>query len=189
MSTVRLLVLGSILRRGASHGYAVLSDITSWHADTWTNVKPGSIYHALDKLESQGMTRSVTSEVSVKLGPLRKEYTVTKKGETEFRSLLESALVSIDLQQFSAGIAFMSMLSRHKIKVLLQKRRIALETSIKFLRSLPMEELPSDPSRHPELIGIWVSYVENEAATTERILANVQASKYEFHSEFLGGER
>ncbi|OBZ08216.1 PadR family transcriptional regulator [Bacillus sp. FJAT-26390] len=189
MSTVRLLVLGSILRRGISHGYAVLSDITSWHADTWTNVKPGSIYHALDKLESQGMTRSVNSELNVKLGPSRKEYTVTKKGEIEFIALLESALVSIDLQQFSAGIAFMNMLSRQKLNALLQQRRIALKTSINFLRSLPTEERPPDPSKHPELVGIWVSYVENEAATTERILANVQAGKYEFKSELLEGER
>ncbi|WP_257450957.1 PadR family transcriptional regulator [Paenibacillus soyae] len=189
MSAVRLLVLGSILRRGTSHGYAVLSDITSWHADTWTNVKPGSIYHALDKLESEGMTSSVTSDVNVKPGPSRKEYTVTKKGEIEFMALLESALVSVDLQQFSAGIAFMNMLSRQQIEALLQKRRIALETSIQFLRGLPMEELPSDPSKNPELVGIWVSYVENEAATTERILANVQAGKYEFNSKMMEGER
>jgi DNA-binding PadR family transcriptional regulator len=188
VSTVRLLVLGSILRRGISHGYAVFSDITSWHADTWTNVKPGSIYHALDKLESQGMTRSVNSEVNVKLGPSRKEYIVTKKGETEFRALLESALVSIDIQQLSVGIAFMDMLSRQKVIALLQQRRIALETSINFLRSLPTDKRPSDPARHPELVGIWVSYVENEAATTERILVNVQAGKYVFQSELLEGE-
>lgn len=188
MSAVRLLVLGSILRRGTSHGYAVLGDITAWHADTWTNIKPGSVYHALDKLESQGMTRSVTSDINVKLGPSRKEYTVTKKGKAEFAGLLESALVSIDLQQFSAGIAFMNMFSRHKIKVLLEKRRIVLETSISFLKGLPMEEHPTDPSKNPELVGIWVSYVENEAATTERILANIQEGKYVFDSEMLEGE-
>jgi len=188
MSTVRLLVLGSILRRGISHGYAVFSDITSWHADTWTNVKPGSIYHALDKLESQAMTKSVNPEVNGKLGPSRKEYTVTKKGGSEFRALLESTLVSTDIQQFSVGVAFMDMLSRQKVIALLQQRRIALETSINFLRCLPTEERPIEPSKHPELVGIWVSYVENEAATTERILRNVQAGKYEFNSELLEGE-
>jgi len=185
LSTVRLLVLGSILRRRISHGYAVFSDITSWHADTWTNVKPGSIYHALDKLESQGMTKSVNSEANVKLGPSRKEYMVTTQGETEFRALLESALVSTDIQQLSVGIAFMDMLSRQKVITLLQQRQIALEKSIHFLRSLPTEERPTDPSKHPELTGIWVSYVENEAATTERILVNVQAGKYVFKSELL----
>lgn len=187
MSTVRLLVLGSILRRGISHGYAVFHDITSWHADTWTQVKPGSIYHALDKLESQGMTRSVHSEANVKLGPSRKEYTVTEQGEAEFRALLESALVSPDIQQFTAGIAFMDMHSRQNVIALLQQRRTTLEQSIQFLKSLPTEERPSDPSKHPELVGIWIRYVENEAATTERILAHIQAGKYMFKSESLEG--
>ncbi|MFC4601743.1 PadR family transcriptional regulator [Cohnella hongkongensis] len=183
MSTARLLVLGSILRKGISHGYAVYRDITSWNAEAWTNIKPGSIYHALDKLESQGMTRSAHSEVNAKLGPSRKEYTVTEQGEAEFRALLESALVSVDIQQLSAGIAFMDMLPRQKVVELLQKRRIELEKSTDFLRSLPTEEHPTEPARHPELVGTWIRYVENELATTERILGNVQTGKYEFKSE------
>jgi DNA-binding PadR family transcriptional regulator len=185
VSAVRLLVLGSILRRGISHGYAVYSDITSWHAETWTSVKPGSIYHALNKLESQGMTRAVNSEDNVKFGPSRTEYTVTKQGETEFRTLLESALVSSDLQQFSVGIVFMNMLSREQVISLLQQRHNALEKSANFLRSLPTSEFAPEPSQHPELVGIWVSYVENEASTTKRILKNLQVGKYTFKSESL----
>lgn len=183
MSTVRLLVLGSILRRGISHGYAVYSDITSWHADSWTNVKPGSIYHALDKLESQEMTRSTKSEGSRKIGPSRKEYTITQQGEAEFRTLLESALVSFDIQEFSVGIAFMDTISREKVIELLQQRRTELERSINFLESLPTEVFPPDPSKHPELVGIWIGYVKNETVTTERILRNLQADKYIFKSE------
>ncbi len=189
MSAVKLLVLGSIRRRGISHGYAVFSDITSWRADTWTNVKPGSIYHALDKLESQGMLRSVNSESNVKLGPSRKEYAITQHGESEFIVLLESALVSTDIQQFSVGIAFMDMLPRRNVIDLLQQRRVALETSIQFLQSLSTEERPTDPSKHPELVGIWLAYVENEAATTDRILVHVQAGRYKFKPDLLEGNR
>ncbi len=188
MSSVRLLVLGSILRKGMSHGYAVLRDITSWRAAAWTNVKPGSVYHALDKLESQGMTRSVNSEDHVKLGPSRKEYIVTEQGKAEFKALLEAALASVDIQQLSAGIAFMDMLPRQKVIALLQQRRLELEKSIRFLRSLPTDECPAEPSKHPELVGIWVGYVENEAGATERILAHVQAGKYVFKSELLEEE-
>lgn len=188
MSTVRLLVLGSILRRGISHGYAVYSDITSWHADSWTSVKPGSIYHALDKLESLEMTKSTKSEDSRKIGPSRKEYTITQQGEAEFITLLESALISFDIQEFSVGIAFMDTLSREKAMELLQQRRTELEKSINFLEGLPTEELPPDPSKHPELVGIWVGYVKNEAVTTESILRNLQAGKYMFKSEKLEGK-
>ncbi|MFD0711592.1 PadR family transcriptional regulator [Paenibacillus sp. GCM10027626] len=183
MSTVRLLVLGSILRKGISHGYGVYSDITSWRADTWTNVKPGSIYHALEKLEAQGMTQSVESEEAVKLGPSRTEYSVTAAGQAEFEALLESALKSSDIQHFAVGIAFMEMLPRSKAIAILQERIASLNDSAEFLQTLPTEEQPSDPSKHPELVGLWVSYVENQAAYTQTILQNLLAGKYNFKKE------
>jgi len=188
MSTVRLLVLGSILRRGISHGYAVLQDMTAWRVDTWTNVKPGSIYHALDKLESQGMIEAAASAAGVKLGPSRKEYSITNQGKAEFFRLLEAALVSPDILQFSAGVAFMEWLPRNEVIELLEQRRTVLDASLRLLKSLPVDERPNDPSRHPELIGIWIGYVESEAATTERILANVQAGRYNFKSEQMEAE-
>lgn len=183
MSTVRLLVLGSILRRGISHGYGVYSDLTSWRAETWTSIKPGSIYHALEKLESQGMTKAVDSSDHVKRGPSRTEYMITTQGKAEFESLLESALKSNDLQLFAVGIAFMEMLPRQKVMTLLKERHTSLKEVGIFLKTLPTEEFPSDPSKHPELVGLWISYVENEVANTQRILENIQSGKYAFKSE------
>lgn len=123
-----------------------------------------------------------SADENVKLGPSRKEYTVTNQGEIEFKNLLKSALVSVDIQQFSAGIAFMNMLPRHTVILLLQQRRAELARSLEFLKSLPTEDFNPVPSKHPELIGIWVGYVENEAATTERILESIRAGKYTFKS-------
>jgi DNA-binding PadR family transcriptional regulator len=59
----------------------VYQDLTSWKVDTWTNVKPGSIYHALEKLESQEMIKAVSTSQTVKLGPSKTEYKIMKKGE------------------------------------------------------------------------------------------------------------
>ena len=183
MSTVRLPVLGAVLRRGVSHGYAVYGDITSWYAETWTNVKPGSIYHAMSKLETQGMLRVADSASVEKLGPSRTEYAVTSEGEAEFTRLLEAALVSSDIQPFSAGIAFMDRLTREQVLALLQQRLTALKQSAGFLGGLPTDESAADPSKHPELVGVWVNYVENEAKTTERIIDHIQAGKYAFRSD------
>lgn len=183
MSTVRLLVLGSILKQGTSHGYAVYSEITSWHAETWTNVKPGSIYHALDRLRLQGLIKKVNSKDSVKLGPSRTEYEITRQGKNEFTKLLESALVSINIQHFAVGIAFMEMFSREKVIKLLEKRCIAFDSSVNFLESLSTDEFTQKPSMHPELVGIWISYVKNEVSSTKRILINLRAGKYAFKSK------
>lgn len=183
MSTVRLLVLGSILKQGTSHGYAVYSEITSWHAETWTNVKPGSIYHALDRLRLQRLIKKVNSKDSVKLGPSRTEYEITRQGKNEFTKLLESALVSINIQHFAVGIAFMEMFSREKVIKLLEKRCIAFDSSVNFLESLSTDEFTQKPSMHPELVGIWISYVKNEVSSTKRILINLRAGKYAFKSK------
>lgn len=183
MSTVRLLVLGSVLRRGVSHGYGVYSDLTSWRAETWTNVKPGSIYHALEKLEAQGMIRAVDSENQAKLGPSRTEYTITAQGTAEFESLLESTLKNNDIQSFAVGIAFMEMLPRQKAITILKERHGSLKESAAFLKTLPTEEFPPDPSRHPELVGLWISYVENEASNTMKILEALKSGKYVFKDE------
>lgn len=103
--------------------------MTTWRVDTWTNVKPGSIDHALDKLESQGMIETAASGAGAKLGPSRKEYSVTKQGKAEFFRLLEAALVSPDILQFSAGVAFMEWLPRNEVIALLEQRRTVLEPS------------------------------------------------------------
>lgn len=183
MSTVRLLVLGSIIRSGMSHGYGVYSDITSWRAENWTNVKPGSIYHALRKLESQGMINAVNSDNNVKLGPSRTEYSITTQGTTEFEVLLESVLISNDIQMFAAGISFMEMLPREKVIACLTERYSTLKESAKFLKNFPTKEFAHSPSNHPELVGLWISYVENEATTTQRVLENLQKGKYAFKNE------
>lgn len=43
MSTTRLLVLGVVAGHGTTHGYTVHSELVSWGADGWANVKWGSI--------------------------------------------------------------------------------------------------------------------------------------------------
>lgn len=183
MSTVRLLVLGSMLRRGVSHGYGVYNDLTSWRAETWTNVKPGSIYHALEKLEAQGLTRAEASENHVKLGPSRTEYSVTEQGKAEFESLLRSALQSFEIQTFAVGIAFMDMLPRGEVIRLLSDRASALKESASFLRTLPAEEMPSEPSKHPELTGLWENYVSSELSNTLNLITKLEAGKYRFLGE------
>lgn len=103
--------------------------------------------------------------------------------------LLEAALASPDILQFSAGVAFMEWLPASDVIALLERRRSVLDASLKLLKSLPVDERPKEPSRHPELVGIWIGYVENEAATTERILSHVRAGPLRFQIRTFGGGR
>lgn len=184
MSAVRLLVLGALVRRKIAHGYRVYQDLTSWRADTWTSVKPGSIYHALEKLETQEMIKAVAlKESDVKLGPSRTEFQLTAKGEAEFIRLLESALKSNDFQLLAAGIAFMEFLPRKRVVELLEERLVSLKQVDSFLHTLPTESIPTDPSKHPELIEVWIGYFEYAQTATQKLIQSIEAGNYVFKGE------
>lgn len=181
---MRLLVLGAVVRRNIAHGYRIYQDLTSWKADTWTSIKPGSIYHALEKLEAQKLIKAVElKESDVKLGPSRTEFQLTTKGEAEFISLLESALKSNDFHLLAAGIAFMEFLPRKHVIELLEERLVSLKQVDSFLHTLPTEFIPSDPSKHPELIGVWIGYFEYAQTATQKLIQSIKAGKYVFRDE------
>ena len=62
MNVVRLLVLGILKERRRAHGYAIRRELLSWRVETWTNVKPGSIYHAIRQLAKEGMLKALGTE-------------------------------------------------------------------------------------------------------------------------------
>ena len=183
MTAVRLLVLGTIRRRGIAHGYRVYRDLTSWRVETWTSVKPGSIYHAIAQLESQSLIQRTGSSRGPKLGPSRTEYKLTSQGEEEFTSLLETAIKAIDIEILAAGIAFMEMLPRDRVIALLNERLTSLQAILIFLKTLPTEPIPSEPSRHPELIGLWVGYIEAAITSTQTLIESLENGKYAFLNE------
>jgi DNA-binding PadR family transcriptional regulator len=86
MSATRLLVLGVVRGYGRTHGYRIGTDLLSWGAGDWANVKWGSIYHALRTLTAAG---SLVDHLDV---PGRTDYEITERGEAEFRSLLREAV-------------------------------------------------------------------------------------------------
>ena len=184
MSAIRLFVLGTIRRRGIAHGYLVYRDLVSWRVETWTSVKPGSIYHAIAQLELQGFISPTDSGQGAKLGPSRTEYKLTPPGEDEFTSLLETALKAIDVEILAAGISFMEMLPRERVITLFYERLSTLQAIPAFLRSFPTEPIPSVPSRHPELIDLWVGYIESAITNTQNLIKALESGRYAFLNEW-----
>src|SRR5215216_4407529 len=104
---IRLLILGILKRRGSAHGYRIYRDLVEWRVETWTVIRPGSIYHALAQMEKQDFIAEASQRAGQKLGPSKTEYKLTANGEEEFIRLLETALKDINLIELSVGIAFM----------------------------------------------------------------------------------
>jgi poly-beta-hydroxybutyrate-responsive repressor len=67
-----------LLRREASHGYNLLSELESFGFDP-ESMDPSLVYRALREMEASGWVESHWDEDS--LGPKRRVYTLTDEGE------------------------------------------------------------------------------------------------------------
>lgn len=84
----RLLVLGLLARR-PMHGYEIRKQLELGQVTSWTDVLPGSIYHALKKLSAEGLIEVKSTE---KTGHrVRAVYGITPAGHTAFEALLSQA--------------------------------------------------------------------------------------------------
>ncbi|PWT73122.1 MAG: PadR family transcriptional regulator [Chloroflexi bacterium] len=126
----RLFVLGLLLRRPMS-GYEVQRILQLSRTDLWAGILSGSIYHALKKLEVEGMvTLSVTEQSGNRT---RAIYAITPKGETEYRSLLRETWRSPS-PHFPSGLyaalSFTDDLPREEVLSLIDIHITALEDQL-----------------------------------------------------------
>lgn len=183
MSTVRLLVLGVVRMRGAAHGYAVHRELMSWRVDTWTRVKPPSIYHAVKQLAREGLLAD-TGRTEASRGPARVAYRVTAAGDQEFFRLLETALVSPDIEEFGAGVAFMRFLPRRRVVEL-------LETQLSLTRAIgdELQDLkaqwpdPDEPPHAQHLLDLWRGTFSAGSDWTGQMLARIAGGQFTFDDD------
>jgi DNA-binding PadR family transcriptional regulator len=126
----RLFVLGLLLRRPMS-GYEVQRILQLNRIDLWAGILSGSIYHALKKLEAEGLvTLSVTEQSGNRT---RAIYAIAPKGEAEYRSLLREAWRSPS-PHFPSGLyaalGFADDLPREEVLTLLDAHIAALEDQL-----------------------------------------------------------
>nr|WP_276514892.1 helix-turn-helix transcriptional regulator [Nocardia transvalensis] len=170
--------MGVIRMRQPTYGYAVRQELLSWRAETWTNVKPGSIYHALKQLTADDALRAVRTEDSSQ-GPGRTLYELTPAGESEFLARLRSALTSVDMEELGAGIAFMDALPRREVIDLLTEQRRAAAG----VRDDLIAMAPDFPGRHDaphsrDLLDLWSGVFDNFTGWTARLLDRLAAGEY-----------
>ena len=169
-ATVRLLVLGVVRMHGEAHGYAVHRELMSWRVDTWTAVKPPSIYHAVKQLEREGKLNATGPQSSPR-GPARVAYRITATGGDEFFALLNAALRSPDVEEFGAGIAFMRCLPRGRVQELLEERlRTTEEIDAQLAAMKDQWPDPTAPPHAQHLLELWRGMFVSQSAWTARLL-------------------
>ncbi|MBB2988847.1 DNA-binding PadR family transcriptional regulator [Mycolicibacterium iranicum] len=181
--TVRLLVLGVVRSHGDVHGYAVHRELMSWRVDTWTAVKPPSIYHAVKQLAREGKL-AATEPTASPQGPNRVSYRLTADGERDFFRLLEDALRSPDIEEFGAGVAFMQCLPRARVQELLTEQLTTTrQIDIDLDAMKPQWPDPSAPPHAQHLLDLWRGLFRSNASWTSQMLERVGAGEFRFADE------
>jgi DNA-binding PadR family transcriptional regulator len=183
LSATRLLVLGVVRMYGRAHGYQVRRELLGWSADKWANVQPGSIYHALKKMHSEGLLEQVDVEPG-QAGPDRTAYRLTADGEQEYQVLLSKALSdhSLNHPDLSAGISLMTTFPRARVINLLRHRRVHLEAEQRQA-AMMLEEVKASmelgtPEHVGELYRLWGGITDASLAWLEGLIARLEAGEY-----------
>lgn len=91
MSTTRLFILGALARIGPMHGHQIRREAQLNRTETWSNVKPGSLYGALQRMEKDGAIEVVRTEQEGNR-PERTIYAITDKGRAELIAIRDAIM-------------------------------------------------------------------------------------------------
>jgi DNA-binding PadR family transcriptional regulator len=180
VSATRLLVLGVVRMYGKAHGYQVRRELLTWSADRWANVQPGSIYHALKKMTSEGLLEQVEVEPG-EAGPERTAYRITPAGDTEFETLLSKALSAPDItnHQRSAAVTLMTALPRERVISLLRHQLVRLESDQRSAEMLTAQSGSwGQPAHIAELYRLWERHATASLGWLRELIERLEAGEY-----------
>ncbi|MCB2296236.1 PadR family transcriptional regulator [Clostridium tagluense] len=103
-----------------THGYEIQKFLQLNGMDTWANIKAGSIYYALSKMEKNGEIDLVREET--KVSRVRKIYRITEKGRKELKVTLEKELdkplLPVNVEKFILPITINRLNKEKSISIL-----------------------------------------------------------------------
>jgi DNA-binding PadR family transcriptional regulator len=133
MNPTRLFVLGALARRGAMYGHQIRRDARVDRAELWSEVKPGSLYAAIHRLQAEGLIEPVRTEQEGSL-PARTVYAITQEGRKELRALRAEALRAVTLRPdpVDLALAMSADLDEDTLRGFFADRRQALASKAAF---------------------------------------------------------
>ena len=126
----RLMVLG-LLKTEAMSGYEIYQLLAKSEADSWAGILPGSVYHALKKMEKEGLVEIDSVEQT---GNRSKAiYKITQAGEQEFAQLLLESLQAPSVQlptSLYTGLSFVQYAKTSEVINSLKQQQILLQDQL-----------------------------------------------------------
>ncbi|MGM0123662.1 hypothetical protein IGI37_001035 [Enterococcus sp. AZ194] len=155
---IRLLVL-ELLSQSPMSGYEIKQILEKTDAKRWGNVLPGSIYHAIKKLELSECIKIANIEMTGKRQ--RSEYTITKKGTKLLSELVIEALSSPihfagDLY---SGIGVIHQVGKDQAIAELEKNLITLDKEAAEIKQGIKMKIESIDAELPTLSSLVVEHM------------------------------
>lgn len=128
MTSIRLYILGALSRNGPMHGHQIRRLARIDRTELWTDVKPGSLYAALHRLEAEGAIKRISTIQEGNL-PVRVVYELTAEGRNELLAYRDEALRDTQLRPSPVDLALQytdDMSDEQLTDVIKDRRRILL---------------------------------------------------------------
>src|SRR6202451_2473663 len=115
------------------YGHQIRRDARVDRAELWSEVKPGSLYAALHRLQNEGLIEPVRTEQHGNL-PARTVYAITGEGRRELRALRAEALREVALRPdpVDLALAMSADLDEDALRGFFASRRDALSSRAAF---------------------------------------------------------
>jgi DNA-binding PadR family transcriptional regulator len=185
---VRLLVLGTLAMWGPMHGHQMRRTIETIDLEAWSEVRVGSIYHALHQMSAEGLIEPVQTERTGRL-PTRTVYRITATGEAELAVLRDRALreVKPPADPFDVALWVATGLPHAAMEQAVSER---LETLRRQLADLVAERLEHIDAGDVPAVGLvlmahGVARLEAEVHWHEELLASLPTLAAESRPERL----
>jgi DNA-binding PadR family transcriptional regulator len=163
----------ALLRERPMHGYEMFQTLTARHADRLLKVRPGSLYHVVNRLADEKLI-GPTGTARNGNRPERTTYELTDAGVDALAARLRELLASPvnEFEKFVVGLAEIHHLDTTSALGALQRRISALERSAAELRELrDTDASPSDRAALDYLLATTEAKLEWLTRFTDSMVA------------------
>ncbi|WP_433683502.1 PadR family transcriptional regulator [Nocardia sp. CA-119907] len=183
--TTRMLVLAVVRLLQPVHGYDVRRELLSWHADDWANVKPGSVYGALNTLQREKLIE-VEGVGQAGARPERTSYRLTVEGEKVFGEMVREAVWSSEQPKnpYFAAVSLLPHLPRDEVIAAMRARILKFESDLVFLereeqRILAGTGNPAETEPHhvADAMRLAADHVRADLTWTRKTLERIESGE------------
>ncbi len=174
MNPTRLFVLGALARHGPMYGHQIRRDARIDRTELWSEVKPGSLYAALHRMQAEGLIEPVRTEQQGNL-PARTVYAITAEGRRELRALRAEALREVALRPdpVDLALAVCADLDEDTLRGFFASRRDALASRAAFFAREREQAWPDQTPADDLIIDHVIARIETELRWHDAVLDRV----------------